>query len=241
MKKLIFATGNENKVKEIQEILKDINIEVLSKKEIGFEDLEVVEDGDTLFENSKKKALALANKIDYAIIADDSGLFVDALNDKPGVHSSRYAGEEGNDDRNNEKLLKDLEEIKEEDRTARFKAVITLITEDKDYLDWESYVNPLIASVVKYRPKDAVLKRSLNTAEYSVDPETTINLRTGIFNSSYPANIVQKEFIIDLDCYSLQRPENKESLLEASKKYNKILVETFESLIEERLRTILKT
>ncbi len=137
MKKLIFATGNENKVKEIQEILKDINIEVLSKKEIGFEDLEVVEDGDTLFENSKKKALALANKIDYAIIADDSGLFVDALNDKPGVHSSRYAGEEGNDDRNNEKLLKDLEEIKEEDRTARFKAVITLITEDKEIYEIE--------------------------------------------------------------------------------------------------------
>lgn len=137
MKKLIFATGNENKVKEIQEMLKDLNIEVVSKKEMGFENLKVIEDGDTLFQNSKKKALGLAKKIDCAIIAEDSGLFVDALKGKPGVHSSRYAGEDGNDEKNNRKLLKELDGVETEDRRARFKAVITLVTEDKEIYEIE--------------------------------------------------------------------------------------------------------
>lgn len=130
MKKLIVATGNENKVREIKKLLKDLDIEVLSKKDIGFEKFDVVEDGNTLFENSKKKAVGLAEKIDFAVMADDSGIFVDALEGAPGIYSSRYAGEDGNDAANNEKLLKALEDVEMKDRTARFKAVITLITED---------------------------------------------------------------------------------------------------------------
>lgn len=129
-RKLIISTGNQNKVKEIAHILKDLPIEVLSKKDLGLEDLEVIEDGKTLKENSRLKAKALFEKIKYMVMADDSGLFVDALNGEPGVYSSRYAGEEGNDEKNNNKLLKELEGIPIENRSARFKTVIVLITEE---------------------------------------------------------------------------------------------------------------
>jgi len=131
-RKLVVSTGNIDKVKEIKEILKDLPIEVISKKDIGLEDLNVIEDGDTLEENSMKKAKALAEKTEYMVLADDSGLFVDILNGEPGVYSSRYAGEEGNSEKNNEKLLRELKDIPLDQRGARFKTVIVLITEDKE-------------------------------------------------------------------------------------------------------------
>lgn len=131
-RRLVLSTNNVHKVEEIKSILKDLPIEVLSKKDIGMEDLEVDEDGDTLEENSIKKAKELADRCDYMVMADDSGLFVDALNGAPGVYSSRYAGEEGNDEKNNIKLLKELQDIPVENRTASFFSVIALVTEDKE-------------------------------------------------------------------------------------------------------------
>lgn len=128
-RKLILSTGNKHKVDEIKDILKDLNIEVLSKNELDIEEFDVEEDGTTLEENSIKKAKALAEKCDYMVIADDTGLFVNALNGEPGVYSSRYAGEEGNDLNNCLKLLDNLKGM--EDRSAYFKTVIALITEDK--------------------------------------------------------------------------------------------------------------
>jgi XTP/dITP diphosphohydrolase len=130
MKKLVVSTGNEHKILEIREILHDLNIEVLSKNDIGLKELDVEEDGKTLEENSLKKARALSEKTDYMVIADDTGLFVNALNGEPGVYSSRYAGEDGNDKKNCEKLIKKLENV--ENRSAYFKTVIALITEDKE-------------------------------------------------------------------------------------------------------------
>lgn len=130
-RKLIISTGNQNKVEEIKKILKDLDIEVLSKDDIGLGDLEVLEDGDTLEENSLKKAQALSERLNYMVLADDSGIFVDALGGKPGVYSSRYGGEEGNDFKNNRKLLKELESTPMENRDAKFKTIIVLITEDK--------------------------------------------------------------------------------------------------------------
>lgn len=130
-RKLIISTGNKNKVEEIRDILKGLNIEVLSKTDIDLGDLDVIEDGDTLEENSIKKARALAEKVDFMVIADDSGLFVDELNGEPGVYSSRYAGEEGNDSLNNKKLLEKLQGITLDNRKGKFLTVIALITEDK--------------------------------------------------------------------------------------------------------------
>ncbi len=130
-RKLVISTGNQNKVKEIKDILSDLNIEVVSKKDLGLASIQVEEDGDTLEENSLKKARELSKRIDYMVVADDSGLFVDQLDGKPGVHSSRYGGEEGNDSKNNRKLLDELKGIPLEKREAKFKSIIALITEDK--------------------------------------------------------------------------------------------------------------
>jgi len=131
-RKLVVSTGNEHKLDEIRKILKGLPIEVLSKKDVGLASLDVVEDGTTLEENSVKKAKALAEKVDYMVLADDSGLFVDALNGEPGVYSSRYSGEEGNSKKNLEKLLEKLKDVPLEERKAKFMAVIALITEDKE-------------------------------------------------------------------------------------------------------------
>lgn len=131
-KKLVVSTNNENKLREIKEILKDLPIEVLSKKDLGLADLEVKEDGETLLENSGKKARELSRYTDYMVLADDSGLFVDELDGKPGVHSSRYAGEDGNDAKNNAKLLEKMKAFPLEKRKASFKALITIVTEEKE-------------------------------------------------------------------------------------------------------------
>lgn len=130
-RKLIISTGNQNKVDEIAIILKDLPIEILSKKELGLGDLNVIEDGATLEKNSILKAKALAEKTNYMVVADDSGLFVDYLNGDPGIYSSRYGGEEGNNEKNNKKLLEELKNVPLEERKAQFKCVIALITEDK--------------------------------------------------------------------------------------------------------------
>lgn len=128
MRTLVISTGNKNKVKEIKEILKDMPIKILTKDQVGLRDLQVVEDGITLEENSLKKARAISNLVDAIVMADDSGLFVDSLGGQPGVYSSRYGGEEGNDSLNNKVLLENLEG---KNRQATFKSVIAFITEDK--------------------------------------------------------------------------------------------------------------
>lgn len=136
-RKLVLSTNNRHKIGEIKKILEDLPIEVLSKRDIGLEDFDIIEDGTTLKENSIKKAKALSEKTEYMVMADDSGLFVDVLNGEPGVYSSRYAGEEGNDKKNNEKLLNKMKDIPLENRTARFKTVIVLITEEKEIIPIE--------------------------------------------------------------------------------------------------------
>lgn len=148
-RKLVVSTGNQHKVEEIKNILKGLSIEVVSKKDVGLGGLDVIEDGETLEENSLKKAKALADLLDYMVLADDSGLFVEILNGEPGVYSSRYAGEEGNDKKNNIKLLNQLKGIPLEKRDAKFKSVIALITEDKEII----IVNGECKGKIGFEPK----------------------------------------------------------------------------------------
>lgn len=133
-RKIVISTGNQHKVNEIKHILKDLPFEVISKNEIGLKDIEIIEDENTLEKNSIKKAKALAKRIDYMVIADDSGLFVDALDGQPGIYSSRYGGEKGNYSKNNEKLLNELNGVALENRTGSFKTVIALIKENKEII-----------------------------------------------------------------------------------------------------------
>ncbi len=127
---LVLATNNRHKIEEISAIAEGLGFRVLSKREAGLEDFEVEEDGVTFEENAEKKARALYERLRCAALADDSGLVVDALDGAPGVYSSRYAGEEGNDAKNNEKLLKELEGLPPEQRTARFVCTLVLIQKD---------------------------------------------------------------------------------------------------------------
>lgn len=133
-RKLVLSTDNKHKIKEMKEILKDLNIEVLSKQDIGLNNFDVVEDGTTLEENSIKKAKALKEKTPFMVMADDSGLFVESLNGDPGVYSARYAGEDNNDDKNNEKLLQMMKDFPMNKRKASFFSVIALITEEGEVI-----------------------------------------------------------------------------------------------------------
>lgn len=127
MSLLVIGTKNAHKLREIRAILGDLGFELCGLDAYPGAS-KVVEDGATFEANAAKKALQWARELDAPVIADDSGLEVDALGGRPGVHSSRYAGEEGNDARNNAKLLAELAGVPSERRTARYRCVIALAT-----------------------------------------------------------------------------------------------------------------
>ena len=125
MIQLLVATTNPGKFAEVEAYLKHLPLEILSLK--GLERFPAVnENGATFEENALKKARTLAQFSHLLTLADDSGLEVDALNGAPGIYSARYSGAEGNDDRNNEKLLDALRDVPWEKRTARFVCALAL-------------------------------------------------------------------------------------------------------------------
>lgn len=126
MLKIIFATGNQDKMQEIREILSDPQMEILSMREAGIE-TDAVEDGKTFEENALIKARAVAGKLQgegWVVLADDSGLEVDYLNKEPGIYSARYMGEDTSYDIKNQNILDRLEGVPKEQRTARFVCAI---------------------------------------------------------------------------------------------------------------------
>jgi len=124
--KVVLATNNPGKVREISEIMKPHGIEVVSLQDYSGL-VEVEEDGDTFKDNAVKKALAACEHTGLIALADDSGLEVDYLDGAPGVHSSRFAGGEKDDAANNRKLLELLSGVPEEKRTARFRCVVAIV------------------------------------------------------------------------------------------------------------------
>ena len=134
--KIVFATNNENKLRELQQILGN-EIELLSLKDIHcFED--IPENSPTIEENSLDKANYVYENFKFDCFADDTGLEIEALDGRPGVYSARYAGDEKNMDKNIEKVLFELEN--KENRNARFKTVISLIINGKTY-QFEGIIN----------------------------------------------------------------------------------------------------
>ena len=134
MEKIVAASSNKHKIKEIQAIMSKFGMEVISKNDAGIPDFDVEEDGDTFEANSHKKAIEMMKILGKTTIADDSGLMVDYLGGAPGVYSARFAGEPCDDDKNNEKLLKLLDGVSEKDRKAKFVSVITMIFPDGETL-----------------------------------------------------------------------------------------------------------
>ena len=134
MSRIVFATGNADKMVEIREILKDLGMEILSMKEAGVNP-EIVEDGSTFEENALIKARAVHALLpDDIVMADDSGLEIDYLNKEPGIYSARYMGEDTSYDIKNGELLRRMEGVPDEKRTARFVCVIAAVFPDGEVL-----------------------------------------------------------------------------------------------------------
>ena len=130
MKRIVFATGNENKMKEIRMILEDLGMEILSMKEAGV-DVDIVEDGASFEENAEIKARAVARVLTNDIVlADDSGLEIDYLDKAPGIYSARFAGEDTSYDIKNNILLDRMEGVPDEERTARFVCAVAAVFPD---------------------------------------------------------------------------------------------------------------
>lgn len=123
MKRLIFATGNKDKMKEIREILGSLPVEILSMKEAGIQ-AEIEEDGKSFEENALIKARAVCRLAGEMVLADDSGLEIDYLNGEPGIYSARYMGEDTSYRIKNQNLMDRLSGVPDEKRTARFVCAI---------------------------------------------------------------------------------------------------------------------
>jgi XTP/dITP diphosphohydrolase len=130
--KIVFASGNEGKVREIREMLEGMGIELVSLS--NYADVpEIVEDGKSFLENALKKAKIVSEYTGETVLADDSGLQIEVLGGEPGIYSSRYAGEKATDEENNTKLLTKLKNISQEKRTAFFVCVLVLYQRDGSY------------------------------------------------------------------------------------------------------------
>lgn len=130
MEKVILASQNAHKIREIDAILSQYGMQVIARDEAGLPPFEIEETGETFEENSRLKAQVIMDLAGLPTIADDSGLMVDALGGGPGVYSARFAGENCTFDDNNRKLLKCLEGVPAEARTAQFVTVITMLFPD---------------------------------------------------------------------------------------------------------------
>lgn len=128
MVKILLATGNPHKARELSAMLSGCDVEVLTLKDVGFAG-EIIEDGETFEENAEIKARAVAS-LGYIGVGDDSGLCVDFLGGAPGVYSARYAGEPCDNSKNNEKLLSEMAGVPEDKRGAKFVCVICCVFPD---------------------------------------------------------------------------------------------------------------
>ncbi|MFX3674558.1 MAG: XTP/dITP diphosphatase [Paenisporosarcina sp.] len=125
MKNIIVATKNKGKAKDFEAIFHPFGYNVLTLHDVA-NDMEIEETGNTFEENAVLKAEALAERLQMFVIADDSGLAIDALNGAPGVFSARYAGEAKSDEANMDKVLEELSEVEDKNRTARFCCALAL-------------------------------------------------------------------------------------------------------------------
>jgi XTP/dITP diphosphohydrolase len=181
-KKIIFATGNAGKMREIREILADMDAEILSMKEAGIA-VDIVEDGKTFEENAVIKAKAIAALTDNIVLADDSGLEVDYLNKEPGVYSARYMGEDTSYEVKNRNILERLEGVPKEKRTARFVCAIAAVMPDGEVLvtreTIEGYIGekPAGENGFGYDPIFYVEEYGCSTAELTEEQKNAISHR----------------------------------------------------------------
>lgn len=180
--RLIFATGNEHKMKEIREILDESKYEIISMKEAGV-DIDIVEDGKTFEENALIKARAICKLAGEMVLADDSGLEIDYLNKEPGIYSARYMGEDTSYHIKNKSLIDRLEGVPDEKRTARFVCAIAAVFPDGKELVVRGTVEGIIGYEEKgengfgYDPIFYLPERGCTTAELPPEEKNSISHR----------------------------------------------------------------
>ena len=181
--KIIFATGNAGKVREVKAILADLNMEVLSMKEAGVTS-EAEENGTTFAENAVIKARDIAERVEDAIVmADDSGLVVDALNGEPGIYSARYLGEDTSYRIKNANIIQRLEGVPVEERTARFACAIAAVLPGGEVLTTEGTIEGYIGYEERgeggfgYDPIFMVPELDRSTAELTAEEKNAISHR----------------------------------------------------------------
>lgn len=181
-KRIIFATGNQGKMKEIKMILADIDVEVLSLKEAGIE-ADIVEDGATFEENAVIKAKTIMEMTGDIVLADDSGLEIDYLNKEPGIYSARYMGEDTSYDIKNNNLIGRLNGVPDEKRTARFVCVIASAFPNGDILTTEGTIEGMIGYEIKgsngfgYDPIFYLPQYKCTTAELDMELKNELSHR----------------------------------------------------------------
>lgn len=182
-KRIIFATGNENKMKEIREIMAGCGLEILSIKEAALE-ADVIEDGTTFEENACKKVTEIAKLApEDIILADDSGLEIDYLNKEPGIYSARYMGENTSYEIKNQQLLYRLTGVEKEQRSARFVCAIAAAAPGSEafttrgtiegYIGWQ----PAGTNGFGYDPIFYVDTYGCSTAELSMEQKNALSHR----------------------------------------------------------------
>lgn len=181
-KRIIFATGNQGKMKEIKMILADMDVEVLSLKEAGIE-ADIVEDGATFEENAVIKAKTIMEMTGDIVLADDSGLEIDYLNKEPGIYSARYMGEDTSYDIKNNNLIGRLNGVPDEKRTARFVCVIAAAFPNGDILTTEGTIEGMIGYEIKgsngfgYDPIFYLPQYQCTTAELDMELKNELSHR----------------------------------------------------------------
>ena len=186
--KIIAATSNPGKVREIKKIFSLPTLEILSMKEAGI-DIEVAENGTSLEENALIKARAIARLCGCAVVSDDSGLCVDALGGAPGIYSARYAGDDATDGERIEKLLSAL--AGEKNRDAKFVSVVAFITPDGKEFSAEGEVLGRITEELKgnggfgYDPVFYSYELKKTFGEASADEKNSISHRARALHGLY--------------------------------------------------------
>lgn len=180
--KIVFATKNEGKVKEVIKMLNMDKIELITMAQAGI-DVDVVEDGTTFEENAMKKAVEIMKISGLPAIADDSGLEIDYLDKQPGVHSARFLGHDTSYDIKNKKILEMLEGVPDEKRTARFVSAVCLALPDGKTITTRGTIEGIIGHEIKgtngfgYDPIFFIPEIKKYSAELTMDEKNAISHR----------------------------------------------------------------
>lgn len=180
--RIIFATGNEGKMREVRMILADMDMEILSMKEAGAQ-IDVEETGTTFAENAKLKAMAVWKQTGDIVLADDSGLVVDYMGGEPGIYSARWMGEDTSYVIKNQAIIDRLTDAREEERTARFVSAIAAVLPDGSVVHTEGTVEGLIAHVAAgsngfgYDPIFFLPEYGMTSAEIPLEKKNEISHR----------------------------------------------------------------